>query len=523
FPDHVGGRAYAYAYDGRTDLGFDHGAEYVGDLQNGIMKLATDLLPADGIVNGAALRKGAPDEVMYLAGKRYCFDKSKAAFGIQGVPPDIGLGSLLAMLAVMAEMTLIEWAIDVVEPWNSPSWVTALDHVTVEDWLASKSWVDARVRDLMRISVEALLSVEPSELSPFYLLFYTACNDGFMNEVNDDAGGPQQYWLRRGTSDLARRWAEPIAGKIRRGTRVETIDHTGDVVRVTTSGGDTIRARKVLVATSPRTASRITFDPPPPPERATLLSQPMGRTIKCQLFYRSRWWWSSNGKKYDGYVGGADYPVLWVMDNSPPEAGQDAGDPGPFVLMTFTVGAQADKLGANPSDALVTKTVTDALVFLFDDPRARDVEKIVIHRWLPSDPYVGGGPNTILSPGVLTSAAGRLLDAPWNDKIFFASAENARALDPHKKSRTWSLLEGSHLPEYDDATGVLKPTSKPPYWSSYSDMRRSLGYMDGAIASGRYAAHAIAASLGNAASAARTAAPRAAAPVVAAPPAAPGP
>ncbi len=442
-------------------------------------------------MNSAELRVGAPEEVMYLADHRFCFDKADAALGIQGIPPDIGLAALFGIICLLAEMTLIEIGINVVEPWRSPSWALELDKISVEDWVAQKSWVNDRARAVMRISVEALLSVEPAQISPFYLLWYTACNDGFLNEVNDDAGGPQQYWLRRGMSDLAERFAQPVRDRIDQGVRVAQVDHTGDVVRVVAEGGAVYLARKVLVATSPHSAGRIRFTPEPPPERRTLLDLPMGKTIKCQVFYSSRWWYDSKGLKYDGYVGGSDYPVCWVMDNTPP----NAGDAGPFVLMTFTVGAQVDKLGPDATDAEIEKVVLDALVYLFDDNRARDHLRMVIHRWVPKDPYVGGGPNTVFTPGVLTSPAGKLLNEPWNDKIFFASSENARNLHPTSTSRTWNLFAPENLPQYD-ANGVLLPTSKAPFNSKYSDMRRSLGYMDGGVESGRFGAHVVAKSLG---------------------------
>jgi protoporphyrinogen oxidase len=124
YPSHLGGRAFAYPV--RPGLGYDHGAEYLGDLQTGIMQLVGELVP-DALVNGVELRATAPYEVMYLAGQRYCFNRNDALLGIQGVPPNIGFKSLLGMLGALAEMTLVEMFIDVVEPWKSPAWVLDLD------------------------------------------------------------------------------------------------------------------------------------------------------------------------------------------------------------------------------------------------------------------------------------------------------------------------------------------------------------------------------------------------------------
>lgn len=496
YDDHLGGRAYSYDLAaGDPALRFDHGAEYVGDLQDEIMLQIRELLPAGALINGAALRAPYPWEVMVLDQKRYLFRSDDSLFGIPGCPPQLGLAGALGMIGLLAEMTLVEWSIDVMEPWNAAGELRALDRIDVWTWLEEKWWVEPAVRDLVRISVEALLSVEPSEISPYYLLWYTACNDGFLNEINDDTGGPQQYWLRGGTDQLASRYADPVRAHVRSGVRVASIAHGGETCTVTTESGEVIHARKVLVAMSPHTAGRLRFDPPPPPPHAELMRQPMGRTIKCQLVYRTRWWHDSKGKAYDGYVGGADYPVLWVMDNSPPEADAEGG---PFVLMTFTVGTQADRLGADATDAQITTWVTDALATLFDDERARpeagDLLRVVPYRWMPDERFVGGGPNTILTPGALTSDVGRALDAPIGEHVFFASAENAKRLHPRSRVPHWDLGASTSEPTYTN--DVRDPAPAPPYHTRYSDMRSDLGYMSGAMESGRYAAHAIARSLG---------------------------
>lgn len=495
YSDHLGGRAYSF--DAKipegTKLRFDHGAEYVGDLQNTIMNQIRETMPADTLVNGAKLRRPYLWEVMILDKKRYAFKSTDCLFGIPGAPPQLGILAALGMIGMMAEMSLIEMTIDVREPWNGHPSLLALDQTDVWTWLGEKWWVVPTVKDLMRISVEALLSVEPSQISPYYLLWYTACNDGFFNEINDDAGGPQQYWLSTGTSSLAEKFAEPVRPSITQGTRASSIDLSGDVVVVRTDSGETLRAKKVLVATSPATAGRIAFTPEPPAARKALMAQPMGKTLKCQVFYKSAFWHDSNGLAYDGYVGGADYPILWVMDNSAADGG------APHALMTFTVGSQLDALGPNPSKEAITTLVTATLASLFQDDRAlagsSEFIRLDHYVWSPEEPHVGGGPNTVFSPGMLTGDPGRIMDQPWDDKVFFACAENAKNLTPRSTSPRYDFFAPENLPQYD-ADSVLLPTSQPPFFSKYSDMRVDLGYMSGAMESGRYVAHEIAKSLG---------------------------
>jgi monoamine oxidase len=495
FSDHLGGRAYSYD-DG--ELRFDHGAQYVGDLQNAVMKEVRALLEPGELVNGAALRRPYPWEVMVLDQRRMPFKSSDSLFGIPGCPPQLGLLGALQMVGLLAEMTLIECCIDTVQPWEGPAELLALDQVTVWDWVTSKKWVDPAVADLVRISVEALLSVEPTEISVYYFLWYCACNDGFLTEINDDTGGPQQYWLLRGTRELAVRYAEPVRDRIRQGVSVRAITIVDDGVEVDLEG-ERIAARRVIVATSPATAGRrIAFTPGLPPARRALLSQPMGTTLKCQIYYRSDWWHhAAGGKAYDGYVGGAHYPVLWVMDNSPPDA-QTKG--GPFVLMTFTVGDMLTALGSHPSQEDIERYVTGTLNDLFQDERALSTSsefvRLVAYTWDREEPEVGGGPNTVFTPGMLTGEAGRLLNEPWEDRVFFASAESCLNPAPRSASGAWSLFAPENLPQYDDEATLL-PKPAPPFFSKYSDRRKGLGYMDGALASGVYAAQQVLASLGH--------------------------
>lgn len=514
-PDHLGGRAFSY--DPEVTPGsacrFDHGAQYVGDTQNDLMQLIHELMPPDALVNGAHLRAPYPSQVILIDGKRHVFDLEDSLFGIKGVPPELGLGGAIAFLGLLAEMMLIEIQIDTLEPWNGPEELLALDQVSIRAWMDSKDWVPQAVKDLLQLSVEALLSVETDEISIYYLLWYSACNNGFLTAINDDTAGPQQYWLKEGLGTLAERYAQPIRDRITQDTFVDRIDLGGEHVAVTTRGGETLLARKVLVAMSPHTAGRLTYVPEPPAGRRALMDMPMGRTLKCQVFYRSAWWHDVGGRHFNGYGGGSNRRVLWTMDNSPPpEAGDDT-----HVLMTFTVGARCDELGPDATQAEIEAWVTGGIRDFFEDDRALSTStefvKLVSHRWAENDPYVGGGPNTVFPVGKLTEL-GRHMNEAWDDRVFFASAENALNLHPSSTSPRWNVFHHDNMPEYSK-DGLLLADPPPPYRTNYSDMRQSAGYVDGAIVSGRWVAAVIAESLGVDA---RRAAPAALAPSLPTPP-----
>ncbi len=236
FPDHLGGRAYSFdpGVTPGSAFRFDHGAEYVGETQTEIMQLIAELMPPDALVNGANLRSPFPHQVILIDGTRHVFRLDESLFGIKGVPPKLGLAGALGFLGLLAEMMLIEIQIDTLEPWKGSPELLALDRLSISDWFDEKEWVAQSVKDLLRLSVEALLSVEPSEISIYFLLWYSACNNGFLTAINDDAGGPQQYWLKEGVGTVAERLGDPFRDRIQQGVFVDTIDLTGEHVAVTT-------------------------------------------------------------------------------------------------------------------------------------------------------------------------------------------------------------------------------------------------------------------------------------------------
>lgn len=497
----LGGRVKSFGYTpgdaGSQRFYFEHGAQYVGDAQTEIMALIRRYLP-EALVDGYAARLPYRNQVAVLDGVRFEYNRDNCLFGIGGVPPNLDLWSVLGALLLILEIQAIERQIDVPSPWNSPPDVTALDSITMADWLG-RAWIPPMSRALMAMSVQALLSVETDELSAFYFHWYCACNFGFLNEVNDEAGGPQQYYLATGFEALIDRTVEHMTDRIHLNSPVQSIRKVGadgqpligtdgkPYARVTLQDGRVWEAEKVLVAMSPKTYGRLTYAPELPAKRQELAAQPMGRTIKCMVFYKSPWWRESHGLRYTGYAGAEGTPVLWVMDYSPVIPEQQSSC---YALMTFTVGRYVDELGPKPSKEQIVDLVTKSLTFLFDDPRALassdEFIDLVAYSWDPSQTFVGGGPNTVMGVGMLSGpdCAGRLLNEPW-DNVYFASAETSRKANP-------TPVSGS---------------------DGYSDARQSLGYMDGAIIAGRFVADQILTSLGLApATATATAAPATSAP-----------
>jgi len=497
----LGGRANSYEYEWtdsngfRRTTAFEHGAQYVGKEQSALWELIQraieqGLIPRDALVDGYAARLQYKEQVMMIAGRRYPYDRDQALFGIGGVPPGLGLWDVIGVLVIVDVIQSAEQAINVLAPWESPAWVTALDGVTLLDWISSFNLPPGSA-SLLRVSVEAVISVEASQVSAFYFFWYCACNGGFLNEVNDENNGPQQFFLSTGFDDLVEKLAAPMAPQIHRGQAVRTVDYADPSSVTVTTHDRTFRAKKLIMATSPASAHKVQFDPALPAAWQAITSQAMGTTVKCQVFYRSPWWRNVPSQtdplkegvpQYTGYCGANDYPVIWVMDYSPVGPAPEYGDQGCYALMTFTIGTEARTLLENPTKEHVVQWVTTALCDLFNDTRAlASSSEYVDLKWFSWDertPLIPGGPNTVFGRGVLTgdAAPAKAFDRPVAGNVYFGAAELSC-----KSPATRRAPQASFFPDWQTLgeKGI------------YSDFRQSLGYMDGAVTCGRFVAQQV--------------------------------
>jgi len=504
-PSRLGGRARSYEYEWLDEKGerrttaFEHGAQYVGNQQSALWALIQraieqGLISRDALVDGYAARLPYTEQVMMIAGKRYPYDRNQALFGIGGVPPGLGLWDVIGVLVIVAVIQSAEQAINVLSPWESPAWVSDLDKITLLDWINSFGLPPGSV-SLLRVSVEAVISVEADQVSAFYFFWYCACNGGFLNEVNDEKDGPQQYYLASGLDDLIEKLAAPVAPQIHRGQVVRTVDHRGEGTVIVTTEERTFRAKKLILATSPASTHKLHFEQPLPAAWQAITGQTMGTTVKCQVFYRSPWWRNVPAQsdplkegvpQYTGYCGAADSPVIWVMDYSPVGPAPGYSDQGCYALMTFTIGLEAQKLLENPRKEHVVHWVTTALCDLFNDTRALSSSSEYIDlkwfSWHEGTPLIPGGPNTVFAPGILTgeAAPAKAFDRPVDGKLYFAAAELSC-----KSPETRRSPQPSFVPDWQ----TLGRTG------TYSDYRQSLGYMDGAVTCGRFVAEQVLADL----------------------------
>lgn len=431
---------------------------------------------------------------------RFPFNKNDTPYGITGLPSGIGLPSILAIGLVSLDIIFIESCINVVEPWESEfkGLYTAedLDSISFEEWLNESprsKYMTPTALDAIRIAVQALLSVEPSEISALYFFWYCACNEGFFNEVNDSINGPQQYWLRCGFGKVLEFCSESFKEQIQfeRTVKSVSVDESSEYpICLKVNEHDVYYAKQLIVAVSPHTANKIEWPSDLPEYYQALMKQGMGRTLKAQVFYDKSWWNNIDNTGWQGYSGGTSYPVLWTMDNS----AYDGNGIYHSCLMTFTIGDQINELEkalanaeSDPQEGLksfLTKHISYLFTGRYDYEPALKPVAIESSLWAKKTnidgyqvgTFIGGGPNTVFAPNFITSMydgkpALSYINQPWKNLIYFSAAELARNLNP----KTPEVCEIKQ-----DESGSLLPTEQ------FSDNRCNLGYMNGAIYSGQY-------------------------------------
>jgi monoamine oxidase len=171
-----------------------------------------------------------------------------------------------------------------------------------------------------------------------------------------------------------------------------------------------ISARRVIVAVPPTLAGRIEYDPPLPGPRDQLTQRmPMGTVIKCMAVYDEPFW------RDDGLSGQAlslPGPAQVIFDNSSPD--------GAAVLMGFLEGRDARELGALPESER-REAVLGGFQRLFGRRAAHPVQ--YVEKDWSAEPYSRGCYVGVFGPGGWTQF-GRALREPVG-RIHWAGTETA--------------------------------------------------------------------------------------------------
>jgi monoamine oxidase len=378
--DRVGGRVVnAHTQDGTV---VELGGQWVGPGQDRVIALADEL----GLERFPTYNTG--HNVIHNGTEKRLY---RGAIPKLSPPVLVDIGQAQLRLDRLAKQVPLD------EPWKAHR-ATDWDSQTVESWVR-RNMRTRLGREMLRLGVRAVFAAEASDC---YL-------DSLFNVEN----GAQEERVVGGTQLIAEKLAQSLGAAVRLSAPVRRLRQTsrGSGVVVETDRGETVSAKRVIVAIPPTLAGHLEYEPQLPAMRDQLTQRmPMGSVIKCMAVYEEPFW---REEGLTGQMTDVVGPAQLTFDNSPP-----SGRPG--VLLAFVEGEHARALSrSSPEDR--RRQVVACLIRCFG-PKAKDPKEFLELDW-SAERWSGGCYGAHLPPGVLT-AYGPALKEPCG-LIHWAGTETA--------------------------------------------------------------------------------------------------
>jgi monoamine oxidase len=291
--------------------------------------------------------------------------------------------------------------------WTAP-------HAAEWDAMTTQTWIEQNaksvvVRDVMRAIVQAVFSVEPSQLSVLEFLWYMKSGRGF-NDITGTAGGAQDALFEKAYVSVPELLAKKLGDRVVLASPVRKISQTDSGVTVIADEG-TWQAERVVVTAPPPSAARIEFDPVLPYLRRGLMQRmPMGAVIKCFVAY-DKPFWRDAGLCGQATLCSAEYGTFF--DTTAP--GNKHG-----VLSGFFDGAPAMRWADRTKEERRAQVVAD-VAKAFGDAAKNPID--YAEQVWPKEPWSIGGYTSVATPGTMT-VFGPALSAPVG-RIHWAGTETS--------------------------------------------------------------------------------------------------
>jgi monoamine oxidase len=296
-------------------------------------------------------------------------------------------------------------------PWSAKR-AAEWDAQSLGDWL-DRNVRTKTARALFEAGLETVYAAPGHEMSLLHALFYVRSggNLDILLGSEEKHDGAQATRIAGGMQPVATKLAATLGdGVVRLACPVRRIENGGDRVLVHHDGG-VVRASRVIVAIPPKLVPEIRFEPQLQGLRAELVKKmPMGAVIKHQAVY-SRPFWRDEG--LSGMVVSDEGPIHVVFDNSMPD-----GMKG--VLIGFSEAAAAKKLGTL-DEAGRRDAATKCFVRYFGERAATPIA-YADHVW-EHDPWSGGCYGAFMPPGVWTTLGPSIREP--QGRIHWAGTETA--------------------------------------------------------------------------------------------------
>jgi monoamine oxidase len=279
--------------------------------------------------------------------------------------------------------------------WTAPR-AAEWDSMTVHTWF-EQTTPSPIVRDVMRAVVQAVFSVEPSQLSLLEFLWYIHSGNGF-NDITGTTGGAQQDLFVDAFVSIPELLAKKLGDRVVLGSPVRKISQTDSGVTVVADKG-TWQAKRVAVCVPPPSTARIEFDPVLPYQRRGLVQRmPMGAVIKCFVAYETPFW-REQGISGQATLCSAEYGTFF--DTTAPKNKHG-------VLSGFFDGAPAMRWADRTPEERRAQVIKD-IALAFGDAAKNPID--YREQVWPTEPWSIGGYTSVCGPGTLTHF-GPALTAP---------------------------------------------------------------------------------------------------------------
>ncbi|KAF4632088.1 hypothetical protein G7Y89_g6049 [Cudoniella acicularis] len=422
--DRIGGRVITQRHDDGTYV--DLGGSYLGREQPRMYAFAKEF----GVETFDAYTPGK--NILLYQGKHLPYP---------GAIIPLVLWEQLDLNFLIQRFERLARTVNVDRPWETPDAVR-LDNTTLAEWIRRNSWTKAARETLTMVS-ETIWGARTTEISALHAFFYAKAGVD-LTTLATSAKGAQDQLIKGGSQTIVDKIHARLGDSVRIGEPVVAIDQSSSdadgVVTVTTSKSS-YKARRVIIAIPPPQVLRITFNPPLPHQRRSLLEHmPMGSYWKYIALYKKAFW---REKGFSGEASSPDGLLSVLFDASPQE--------GYAVLMGFVVGENARTLSTHTTEERKQR-ILNALA-LFHGKEARHPFRLVEHTMMDEE-YIGGCPVGNPAPGMWTTLgpwlrkpfhrvhwAGTETSSVWNGYMEGAVASGQRAAEEILKLEidTWTI------------------------------------------------------------------------------------
>ncbi|KIX10399.1 uncharacterized protein Z518_01481 [Rhinocladiella mackenziei CBS 650.93] len=270
-----------------------------------------------------------------------------------------------------------------------------LDSISFETYLREAN-VTPKAFATAQVWTHAMLGVDPAEVSALYFLEYCAAGGGLMTMRSDCKDGGQYLRIREGTSAFAERMAQRLTpGSLKLNSPVWGVTQNADgTVSVSAKGPSPMayNARKVIISVPTPVYKTITFSPPLPPSKTSVVNRTRYGFYTKYIVNFSKPFWAE--RKLCGLGQSFVGPVSVFRDTS---LGDDK------YCMTCFIGGQFGRRwaaqDAEGKKASVLKQIGD----IFAD--GKDITPLFIEAyespWMEEEYSGWGCPCPALPPGVL--------------------------------------------------------------------------------------------------------------------------